>query len=176
MHGWARGPERAAEGSSPWTPQALRAISSRSASRPAGRPLTPLSFLPCLTGNVPPVVANCSYTTLSGQNLTVAAPEGVLANASDPDGGVLAVTGYSQPASGSVTVAANGSFRYVPAAGFEGNVSFKFNVSDGQGGVTQGVATITVGELCLRFPCTGGGFACFHDGLRRQSGRLTRSS
>ena len=93
-----------------------------------------------------PVVANHSYTTRRGEPLSVAAPLGVLANASDSDGGVLAVVGFTQPASGSVAVTADGSFQYAPAAGFVGTVSFTFNVSDGQGGFTLGVATITISE------------------------------
>lgn len=64
----------------------------------------------------------------------------VLANDSDPDGDALTVVSVTQPASG--TVVNNGDFvTYVPAAGFQGEESFTYTVSDGSDSAT---ATVTV--------------------------------
>ena len=64
----------------------------------------------------------------------------VLANDTDPDGDALTVASVSQPASG--TVVNNGDFvTYTPAAGFQGEESFTYTVSDGSDSAT---ATVTV--------------------------------
>jgi len=64
----------------------------------------------------------------------------VLANDADPDGDPLTVTSVSQPASG--TVVNNGDFvTYTPAAGFQGEDSFTYSVSDG---TETASATVTV--------------------------------
>ena len=64
----------------------------------------------------------------------------VLANDADPDGDPLTVVSVSQPASG--TVVNNGDFvTYAPAAGFQGEDSFTYTVSDGSDSAT---ATVTV--------------------------------
>ncbi len=64
----------------------------------------------------------------------------VLANDTDPDGDALTVVSVSQPVSG--TVVNNGDFvTYLPAAGFQGEESFDYAVSDGSDSAT---ATVTV--------------------------------
>jgi len=64
----------------------------------------------------------------------------VLANDSDPDGDPLTVASVNQPVSG--TAINNGDFvTYVPGAGFQGEDSFSYTVSDGADTAT---ATVTV--------------------------------
>ena len=92
-----------------------------------------------------PMVTAPSYSTPTGQTLTVAASSGVLANASDLDGDPLTAQLASDPANGSVTVDSAGSFTYTPNAGFTGADTFGFNVSDGVT-VTLCQATVSVGS------------------------------
>ena len=81
--------------------------------------------------NRAPIAAGDNYSTPQDTALTVAAP-GVLANDSDPDGNPLATVKVSDPAHGTVTLNADGSFTYTPTGGFIGADSFTYKVSDGQ--------------------------------------------
>jgi hypothetical protein len=78
----------------------------------------------------------------------VAAPS-LLASARDADGDTLTLVGRSQPAYGTLTVAPDGSFVYVPFD-FVGRSSradsFTFDVSDGRCGFAQGVVSLSIGE------------------------------
>ncbi len=94
------------------------------------------------TANTPPLAANDSFTTAEDTPLSVSAP-GVLANDSDPEGAPITAVLVAGPASGTVTLSANGSFTYTPAANFSGSVSFTYRASDGS--VTSNVATVTIG-------------------------------
>ena len=62
--------------------------------------------------------------------LTVAAP-GVLGNDADPDGNPLTATLVTGAGHGSLTLNANGSFTYTPAANFNGTDTFTYRASDG---------------------------------------------
>jgi hypothetical protein len=95
--------------------------------------------------NYPPVVANQTYSVPRDKILSIAAP-GVLTGASDVDGGTVTVAGYGLPLHGTLTGADNGSFVYVPAAGFSGADSFTFNATDGQGGYALGSVFLTISE------------------------------
>ena len=68
---------------------------------------------------------------------------GLLSNDSDPDGDSLSTSLASGPANGSVTVNADGSFRYTPNSGYNGADSFTYTANDGNGGS----ATATVGII-----------------------------
>ena len=87
--------------------------------------------------NSAPVAADDSYTTDQGTTLTVAAP-GVLANDTDADGDALTASLVSGPAHGQLTLNANGSFGYVPAAGYSGPDSFRVRGVRRQGGEQYG--------------------------------------
>ena len=70
-----------------------------------------------------------SYTTAEDTPLTILAP-GVLANDGDPDtSSTLAAILDSGPPSGTLTLNADGSFIYAPAANFSGEVSFAYKAS-----------------------------------------------
>src|SRR5947208_17171223 len=80
--------------------------------------------------NDAPVAANDSYSTNEDTPLTVAAP-GLLANDSDVDAGTtLTAALVAAPAHGTVTVNANGSFTYTPAANYNGRDSFTYTASN----------------------------------------------
>ncbi|WP_425617458.1 Ig-like domain-containing protein [Anatilimnocola sp. NA78] len=89
--------------------------------------------------NVAPVSAADSYTTSVDQTLNVSAP-GVLSNDSDLNGDTLTAQIVTSAANGQVTLAADGSFVYVPNAGFVGSDSFTYAAHDG----TEAGAPVTV--------------------------------
>ncbi len=89
-----------------------------------------------------PVAANGNYFTPAGQTLTVTASSGVLANDLDPDGDPLNAQVVTSPANGTLTLNSNGSFTYIPHAGFSGNDSFTYQASDGI--LTSNTATMTI--------------------------------
>ena len=75
-------------------------------------------------GGRPPVTLD-DNATVTGGSLTVPAP-GVLANDTDPLGGVLTAALLDGPAHGTVALAADGSFVYRPVAGYSGPDSFRY--------------------------------------------------
>ncbi len=81
--------------------------------------------------NDAPEVVGESYTLDEDSTLTVTAALGVLANDSDIEDEPLTATIVSSPAHGALTLNADGSFEYVPAAEFSGFDSFSYLVSDG---------------------------------------------
>jgi VCBS repeat-containing protein len=91
--------------------------------------------------NDAPVAADDAYTTAEDTALTVAAP-GVLGNDSDPDGDSLSAVAGSGPSHGTLTLNANGSFVYTPAANYNGSDSFTYRASDGT--LTSNLATVTI--------------------------------
>ena len=77
-----------------------------------------------------PLVVNENYGVHAGQALVVAAP-GLLAGAQAADNQPLTTSLVTGASDGTVTVNADGSFSYVPNAGFTGTDSFVYDVSDG---------------------------------------------
>ena len=71
-----------------------------------------------------------TYTTDQDTALRVPAP-GVLANDTDAENNTLTATDVTQPINGTVTLAADGSFTYVPDAGFSGRDLFTYTANDG---------------------------------------------
>jgi VCBS repeat-containing protein len=80
--------------------------------------------------NDAPVAAGDSYSLSEDTALSVAAP-GLLANDTDADLNKLTAVQLTNPTHGTVTVNANGSFTYVPAANYNGSDSFTYAASDG---------------------------------------------
>ncbi|WP_369375623.1 LamG-like jellyroll fold domain-containing protein [Promicromonospora sp. Populi] len=93
--------------------------------------------------NTAPEAGNDAYAAVGGQPLTLPAP-GVLANDTDADGNVLTATGVTQPANGTVTLAADGSFTYTSEDGFSGRDVFTYRADDGQDRSAPATVTITV--------------------------------
>jgi len=89
--------------------------------------------------NVAPVSAADTYATTVDQTLTISAP-GVLSNDSDANGDAITAQIITSAASGQVTLAADGSFVYVPNPGFIGTDSFTYSAHDG----TEAGAPVTV--------------------------------
>ena len=100
--------------------------------------------------NASPVAMDDSYATDEDHLLLVSAT-GVLGNDGDPDGDPLSATLDAGPALGVLTLHPDGSFSYDPdgqfeslAAGETATQSFRYTVSDGQGGTATATVTITI--------------------------------
>lgn len=102
-----------------------------------------------VNNNNAPVAQNDNYTVAEDNQLVATAGSsdipGVLDNDSDIDGDTLTVLEViSTPSLGSVSMAVNGSFVYVPASNNFGTDSFTYQISDGNGGTDTAVATIVI--------------------------------
>jgi hypothetical protein len=78
-----------------------------------------------------PVGVDDSYGVATGGALEVNAEGGVLANDEGTNRGALSATIDRQPEHGTVELASDGSFRYLPEEGYTGQDSFSYQVSDG---------------------------------------------
>ncbi len=88
--------------------------------------------------NTSPTVGTNSVTT--EYNI----PVGGTVVGTDADGDTLSYTKGSEPANGTVTVNADGTWTYTPNAGYSGSDSFTVTVSDGRGGIAVSTVTVTV--------------------------------
>jgi hypothetical protein len=93
--------------------------------------------------NNPPVATADAYSTPFETALNVAAP-GVLGNDSDPDGDPITAVKDTDPAHGSVSLSADGSFLYTPNPGFAGVDTFTYHANDGSADSNVATVTITV--------------------------------
>ena len=96
--------------------------------------------------NRDPVAVDDSVTTDEDTAVTTG---NVLANDTDPDGDTLSVSGADTQSAQGGTVVNNGdgTFTYTPAAGFSGNDSFRYTISDGNGGEARGTVQIAVNTV-----------------------------
>jgi len=104
--------------------------------------------------NDAPVAVDDAYSVAAAKPLAVQ-PPGVLGNDSDAEGDVLEATLVSGPAHGQLDFNAQGHFSYLPDAGFRGNDSFTYKVSDGQAESTTATVTLTVGGPAVAFALGG---------------------
>lgn len=105
---------------------------------------TGVSATPLLTFEVAPdAVDDPAYTTIGNVQLVVPALTGVLANDTDPDMDTLTVSAFDAASANGATVAvaADGSFTYDPAPGYEGADTFTYTITDG---FLFDTATVTV--------------------------------
>jgi hypothetical protein len=92
------------------------------------------------TSNRAPNTVADNAATPRGEAVTI----NVLANDTDPNGDALTITAVSKPQFGAA--ATNGqNVTYTPKAGFAGQDSFSYFVSDGHGNTTAGSVTVIVG-------------------------------
>jgi VCBS repeat-containing protein len=97
--------------------------------------------------NDAPVADDDSYTTDEDTPLTILAA-GVLTNDDDIESDALTVaTVVTGPANGSLTVNSDGSFIYIPDAGFSGTDSFTYKANDGTADSNVATVTITVNAV-----------------------------
>src|SRR6266576_7341784 len=81
------------------------------------------------------------YTLSLHDALPIPAP-GVLANDTDVDGNPLTAIVVTQPAHGTVTLNADGSFTYTPALNSNGSDSFTYKANDGT--LDSNVVTVSI--------------------------------
>ncbi len=90
--------------------------------------------------NDAPVLANASATLAEDNTLTI----NPLATASDVDGDALHAAIVTGPTHGTLTVNADGTFKYTPVANFNGSDSFTYKVNDGKLDSNVAAFTLTV--------------------------------
>jgi len=88
-----------------------------------------------------PIAVNDQFTTVQDVQMQVNAP-GVLVNDADMEGDALTAVLVTNAARGTVTLNANGSFRYVPNPNFSGVDSFTYRASDAT--LSSGLGTVTI--------------------------------
>ena len=96
--------------------------------------------------NQPPVAHNDAWSMQSDGVLQVA-PPGVMLNDTDPEGHPLTATLLTMPATGVFAPIDGGGFTYRPLAGFSGQVSFTYIVSDGHSDSAPATGVITVNAV-----------------------------
>jgi hypothetical protein len=87
-----------------------------------------------------PTAGTVTATTAAATAITVAP----LGKAADPDGDPIRLAALTLPSHGKITVNANNSVTYMPAAAFSGVDEFTYSVDDGHGGEATGLIQITV--------------------------------
>ena len=105
----------------------------------------------CTASNSAPVAVADVYTTTQDMPLTVTAP-GVLDNDSDGDGDSLTAVLDADVSHGSLTLNADGSFTYTPAAGFSSSDSFSYHAFDGSDASNVVSVMIIVEEFSIFLP------------------------
>ena len=91
--------------------------------------------------NAAPIAASDSFVVLAGNSVM----GNVLFNDSDVEGDVITSALLVSPTTGTVVLAADGSFRYQPSATFSGSDSFTYTLTDSRGSESIGTVTITLG-------------------------------
>lgn len=96
-----------------------------------------------ITTDQAPQANDDSYTVNEDGVLTIT-PAGVLANDSDPDGGLLTAALVSGPSNGMLTLNTDGSFSYTPNINYNGPDSFVYRAIDATGSADSATVAITV--------------------------------
>ncbi|KQT11041.1 Ig-like domain-containing protein [Ramlibacter sp. Leaf400] len=92
--------------------------------------------------NDAPVPTADTFTTGEDAPLTFT-PAALLGNDTDAEGDTLSITGVTALAGGAVQIV-GGSIVFTPDADFNGSASFRYTVSDGNGGTATGTVTVVV--------------------------------
>ncbi len=113
----------------------------------AGLSVTSVVWIDIFPVNDAPVALGDSYRADAGISLAVGVDEGLLINDVDVDGDTLTAVLVSPPAGGSLTLGPDGSFTYVPTAGFSGVDGFSYAAFDGALQSNPVVVTVDVAPL-----------------------------
>ena len=96
--------------------------------------------------DVPVAVAD-SYDMQVGGTLTVDADQGVLDNDTDADDDTLTAVVVTQPSHGTLSLNSDGSFTYLPDAGYNGEDTFTYKANDGTDDSAAATVTIDVNAV-----------------------------
>jgi hypothetical protein len=99
--------------------------------------------------NEPPVAQDDGVSTNKNTAVTI----NVLENDDDPDGDLLTVAVSEDPANGTATRNADDTITYTPSSGFVGTDTFRYEISDGNGGMSAATVTVTVVDASGPTPC-----------------------
>lgn len=92
--------------------------------------------------NPAPTAANDSATTNEDTPVIIS----VLPNDTDPDGDTLTVTTVTA-SHGTVVINANGTITYTPDANYNGTDTIVYSISDGNGGISTAVVSVTINAV-----------------------------
>ncbi|MCP4424410.1 MAG: tandem-95 repeat protein, partial [Chloroflexi bacterium] len=87
-----------------------------------------------------PVAANDESVTDEDMAVTI----GVLANDTDVDGDTLTITSVTTPTNGLAAINPDNSITYTPNGNYNGDDSFSYTISDGNGGSATAIVSLTV--------------------------------
>ena len=90
-----------------------------------------MSNVATVTFTTGPVALPAWYSVNHDTTLSVSSEEGVLLDDTDASGAILTATAVTQPSDGTLTFNSDGSFTYIPNAGYVGSDSFQYTASDG---------------------------------------------
>ena len=116
-----------------------------------------LNSTEALTMSIAPLVQNDILVTDEDIDMSI----NVLVNDTDPAGGQLSISGFSQPLHGAVTQLDASTFNYQPDRDFFGSDRFTYTALNETGGAAQAIVEITVrpvndAPVFLSVPVTGG--------------------
>jgi len=103
----------------------------------------PVVVIDVVTDNAPPEPLGDETSTDEDTAVDVA----VLDNDADPDGDTLTLTAFTQSTHGIVSGNGDGTLNFAPMENFNGNATFEYTVSDGQGGKATATVTISVAPV-----------------------------
>lgn len=93
--------------------------------------------------NTAPNAVDDSVTTREYRAVTI----DVLANDADPDGDELSITAVTAAGLGQVAIQADGTILYTPDPGRNGEDLFAYTLSDGRGGLAEGLVSVTITDF-----------------------------
>ncbi len=91
-----------------------------------------------------PVAIDDSYVVFENQPLVVNREDGVLSNDIEVDAAQIQAVVVDLPVTGNLELNPNGSFTYTPQADFNGTETFTYRISQGGGGPSSNLATVTL--------------------------------
>lgn len=94
---------------------------------------------------LPPKAVADAYSTTEDVALVVSdIAKSILANDYDPDGLTVSILSHTDPAHGTLVLAANGTFTYTPTTNYNGSDAFQYTIEDPSGKTATATVSITV--------------------------------
>ena len=129
--------------------QAVQSTAQSSADVNPQQPVTlSMAAVAVTAANAAPVVLDEEVSVQAGV-LVTGSPADLLVNDTDPEGDVLTIIRYGQPAHGTFSQNPDGSISYIANAGYAGPDELTYTVSDGQGNETVGTLRLTITPAAL---------------------------